>query len=56
MLALATGQVKAILFIFLNMASGTGIVFANKIVMSFYGFHFVYALTFIHTVVTMVRP
>lgn len=56
MAGLTGGQMKAVLYILMNIASGTGIVFANKIVMSIYHFHFVYALTLIHTVVTMVRP
>ena len=48
-------QLRAVCYIMLNIASGTGIVFANKLVLSVYKFHFVYALTLIHTVVTMVR-
>jgi hypothetical protein len=52
--ALAGNQFKAVLYILLNVASGTGIVFANKIVLSVYKFHFVYALTLIHTTATMV--
>lgn len=36
----------------LNIASASGIVFANKAVMSTFGFTFVYALTLIHTLVT----
>lgn len=38
----------------LNIVSATCIVFANKLVLSVYKFHFVYALTLIHTVTTMV--
>ncbi len=34
--------------------SQTGIVFANKAVFQTYGFHFTYALTWIHTVFTLV--
>lgn len=36
----------------LNVASATGIVFANKTVFSIFHFSFTYALTFIHTLVT----
>ena len=54
MAALSGNQFKAVLYILLNVASGTGIVFANKIVLSVYKFHFVYALTLIHTTATMV--
>ena len=38
----------------LNIVSATCIVFANKLVLSVYKFHFVYALTLIHTATTMV--
>lgn len=38
----------------LNIASATGIVFANKAVFSVFGFHFTYALTLIHTLTTWV--
>jgi len=55
-MALLSGNgARAVLYILMNVASGTGIVFANKIVLSVYKFHYVYALTLIHTVVTMVR-
>lgn len=54
MAALPGNQMKAVLYILLNIGSGTSIVFANKIVLSVYKFHFVYALTLIHTAVTMV--
>ncbi len=54
MAALSGNQIKAVLYILLNIVSGTGIVFANKIVLSVYKFHFVYALTLIHTTATMV--
>lgn len=54
MAALSGNQMKAVLYILLNIGSGTSIVFANKIVLSVYKFHFVYALTLIHTAVTMV--
>jgi solute carrier family 35 protein E3 len=52
---MSSAQIRAVLYILLNIASGTGIVFANKLVLSVYKFHFVYALTLIHTAVTMVR-
>ena len=55
MAALSGGQFKAVLYILMNILSGTCIVFANKLVLSVYQFHFVYALTLIHTVTTMVR-
>ncbi|BDA44650.1 Solute carrier family 35 member E3 [Coccomyxa sp. Obi] len=54
MAALSGNQMKAVLYILLNVGSGTSIVFANKVVLSVYKFHFVYALTLIHTAVTMV--
>ncbi|PSC75159.1 Solute carrier family 35 member E3 isoform A [Micractinium conductrix] len=38
----------------LNIASATGIVFANKSVFSIFQFHFTYALTLIHTLTTVV--
>ena len=44
--------VKPTSYVLLNIVSATGIVFANKIVLSVYNFHFVYALTLIHTLVT----
>ncbi|KAK9834834.1 hypothetical protein WJX81_002364 [Elliptochloris bilobata] len=46
-------QARAIAYLLLNLLSGTGIVFANKLVLSVLDFHFVYALTFVHSVVTM---
>ena len=33
--------------------SASGIVFANKAVMTTFGFHFIYALTLIHTLATL---
>lgn len=39
----------------LNIASASGIVFANKLVMSNYGFGFTCCLTWIHTMFTLVR-
>ena len=38
----------------LNIASATGIVFANKAVFAWHAFSFPYALTFVHTLVTYV--
>ena len=37
----------------LNIVSASGIVFANKAVMTTFGFHFIYALTLIHTITTL---
>ena len=37
----------------LNIASATGIVFANKAVLSVYGFEFATALTLLHTLTTV---
>lgn len=51
---LSSSQLQAVLYVIMNIASGTGIIFANKFVLSVYKFHFVYALTLIHTTVTMV--
>lgn len=36
------------------MVSASGIVFANKAVMTTFGFKFIYALTLIHTIFTLV--
>ena len=44
----------AVLYGLLNIASATGIVFANKAVFSWHAFSFPYALTFVHTLVTYV--
>ena len=54
MATLSSNQLRAVLYILMNIGSGTCIVFANKMVLSVYQFHFVYALTLIHTVTTMV--
>ena len=54
MATLSSNQLRAVLYILMNIVSGTCIVFANKLVLSVYQFHFVYALTLIHTVTTMV--
>lgn len=37
----------------LNIVSASGIVFANKAVLSNFGFHFTYTLTLIHTLTTL---
>lgn len=37
----------------LNIAAATGIVFANKAVLSIYGFEFTTALTLLHTLTTV---
>lgn len=42
-----------VVYALMNIASATGIVFANKAVFSVFQFHFTYALTFVHTLVTM---
>jgi hypothetical protein len=54
MATLSSNQLRAVLYILMNIGSGTCIVFANKMVLSVYQFHFVYALTLIHTATTMV--
>ena len=46
--------VKPVLYALLNVASASGIVFANKAVLTTCGFHFIYTLTFIHTLTTLV--
>ena len=46
--------VKPLLYGALNIASASGIVFANKAVFSTYGFKFTCALTWIHTIFTLV--
>ena len=55
MAAFSGKQLRAACYILMNIASATSIVFANKLVLSVYKFHFVYALTLIHTATTMVR-
>ena len=45
---------KPIAYGLLNVVSASGIVFANKAVMTTFGFHFIYALTLIHTLATLV--
>lgn len=44
---------KPALYAALNIASATGIVFANKAVLSVYGFEFATALTLLHTLTTV---
>lgn len=46
--------VKPAAYGLLNIASATGIVFANKAVLSVYGFEFATALTLLHTLTTVV--
>lgn len=46
--------VKPLLYGALNIASASGIVFANKAVFTTYGFKFTCALTWIHTICTLV--
>lgn len=45
--------VKPTCFGLLNIAAASGIVFANKLVLSTLGFHFLSALALIHTVATV---
>lgn len=45
---------KPVAYGLLNIVSASGIVFANKAVMTTFGFHFIYALTLIHTITTLV--
>lgn len=47
-------NIKPIVYGVFNVAVGCGIVFANKAVLSVFNFKFVYALTLVHTIVTMV--
>ncbi|KAG2450668.1 hypothetical protein HYH02_004508 [Chlamydomonas schloesseri] len=51
---LNAANVKALTYGAMNVVSASGIVFANKAVFQTYGFHFTYALTWIHTVFTLV--
>ena len=46
--------VKPAAYGLMNIASATGIVFANKAVLSVYGFEFATALTLLHTLTTVV--
>lgn len=45
---------KPVAFAILNITTASAIVFANKAVMTTFGFHFIYALTLIHTLATLV--
>ena len=45
---------KPALYALLNVVSASGIVFANKAVMTTFGFQFIYALTLIHTLCTLI--
>lgn len=40
--------------VLVQVVSASGIVFANKAVMTTFGFKFIYALTLIHTIFTLV--
>ena len=48
------GHIKPIVYGIFNVGVGCGIVFVNKAVLSVFNFKFVYCLTLIHTIVTMV--
>ncbi|GFR52735.1 hypothetical protein Agub_g15287, partial [Astrephomene gubernaculifera] len=48
-----SANVKALLYGLMNVVSASGIVFANKAVFKTYDFHFTYALTWIHTLFTL---
>jgi len=47
-------HIKPIVYGVFNVSVGCGIVFANKAVLSVFNFKFVYALTLVHTIVTMI--
>ncbi|GLI68535.1 hypothetical protein VaNZ11_012975 [Volvox africanus] len=51
---LNSANLKALTYGLMNVISASGIVFANKAVFQTYGFHFTYALTWMHTVFTLV--
>eukprot|EP00882_Tetradesmus_deserticola_P030239 GHRQ01033937.1.p1 GENE.GHRQ01033937.1~~GHRQ01033937.1.p1 ORF type:complete len:185 (+),score=56.49 GHRQ01033937.1:451-1005(+) len=53
-LGLKASWIKPLAFGALNIASASGIVFANKLVMTTYGFSFTCTLTWIHTLFTLV--
>lgn len=53
-LGLRASWIKPLAYGALNIASASGIVFANKLVMSNYGFGFTCTLTWIHTLFTLV--
>lgn len=44
---------KPVVYGLLNIVTASGIVFANKAVMTTFGFKFIYALTLIHTITTL---
>lgn len=44
---------KPMVYGLLNIVTASGIVFANKAVLTTFGFNFVYALTLIHTITTL---
>lgn len=46
--------IKPLAYGALNIASASGIVFANKVVFSTYGYKYTCALTWIHTMFTLV--
>ena len=43
-----------VFYVLLNTVSGCGVVFANKLVLTTFNFHYVYALMFIHTLTSLV--
>ena len=45
----ASENARSVAYGLLNVASASGIVFANKAVLSTFGFHFIYALTLVRT-------
>lgn len=47
-------KMSVVSYLFVNVASASGIVFANKAVFKFYDFHFAVTLTWIHTLFTIV--
>lgn len=51
---MSTAFIKPFAYGALNILSASGIVFANKLVLSTFAFHFLSALAFIHTIVTVV--
>lgn len=51
---MVTKNGKAILYGLMNIAAASGIVFANKAVFQVFGFKFTTALTWIHTIFTMI--
>ena len=45
-------RAKALFFVCLNLFAATSIVFLNKAVLSVFGFHYVFALAFVHALFT----